>query len=178
MLWIGFICLSFQKRFCLPVASVSEKEEDDYINESGKVLPYRETVGVVSGSAVKRSSRLVRGGLVVAGTFSLGLGIIGIAIPILPTTPFLLLSAVCYSRSSDRFYNWLMGNRWFGRYIRNYREGRGMPARAKFFTVSLLWGSILFSGFVMTDIFVVSIILIVVAVAVTAHILSIKTLKE
>ena len=61
--------------------------------------------------------------LIAAGTLCVVLGVIGMFIPVLPTTPFLLLAAVCYGRSSKRFYHWLLTNRWFGEYIRNYREG-------------------------------------------------------
>ncbi len=64
--------------------------------------------------------------LIVAGTICVCLGVAGIFLPLLPTTPFLLLAAVCYAGSSPRFYHWLMNNRWFGRYIKNYREGKGL----------------------------------------------------
>jgi hypothetical protein len=77
--------------------------------------------------------------LIGAGTLSTGLGIIGIFVPILPTTPFLLLAAACYMRSSERFYQWLINNRIFGAYVRNYIEGRGMPVKVKLFTIILLW---------------------------------------
>jgi len=70
-----------------------------------------------------RRNSLIRRVLIVAGTFFVGLGIVGIFIPILPTTPFLLLAAACYARSSERFYNWLLNHRWFAKYIRPYREG-------------------------------------------------------
>jgi uncharacterized membrane protein YbaN (DUF454 family) len=65
--------------------------------------------------------------LVIAGTLFVGLGIIGIFIPVLPTTPFLLLAAACYARSSRKFHEWLLNNRWFGDYIRNYLQGKGFP---------------------------------------------------
>src|SRR3989337_662720 len=65
-------------------------------------------------------SKFKRGFFVIAGTVFLGLGVLGIALPILPTTPFLLLSAACYYKGSKRLHNWLMNNRWFGGYIRNY----------------------------------------------------------
>ena len=66
--------------------------------------------------------------LISVGSLSVLLGILGIFLPLLPTTPFLLLAALCYSRSSERFYQWLVTNRWFGEYIRNYREGRGITS--------------------------------------------------
>jgi uncharacterized membrane protein YbaN (DUF454 family) len=84
-------------------------------------------------------NRLYRGLLIAVGTVSVGLGVLGILLPVLPTTPFLLLAAWCYARSSERFHLWLLSNRWFGGYIRNFREGRGMPLRQKAVTLAILW---------------------------------------
>ena len=124
------------------------------------------------------SNRFFRYLLIIAGTIFLGLGIIGIFLPILPTTPFLLLAAACYARSSKRFYDWLMNNRWFGNYIKNYREGRGVPLKVKVFTISLLWITILASVFFIISNFLIEIILIIIAIGVTIHILTIKTIKQ
>jgi len=121
------------------------------------------------------SNRFFRFLLIIAGTIFLGFGIIGIFLPILPTTPFLLLAAACYARSSKRFYNWLMNNKWFGNYIKNYREGRGVPLKVKVFITSLLWITILASVFFIISNFLVEIILIIIAIGVTIHILTIKT---
>ena len=134
--------------------------------------------GNVSNQINKISNRLCRGVLIIAGTFFVGLGILGIFLPILPTTPFLLLAAVCYARSSKKFYNWLLNNKWFGKYIKNYRERKGIPLKLKILTVSLLWGTIIFSAFFIIQILFVSIILILIAIGVTIHILSIRTLKQ
>ena len=115
--------------------------------------------------------------LIGAGTLSTGLGIIGIFVPILPTTPFLLLAAACYMRSSERFYQWLINNRIFGAYVRNYIEGRGMPVRIKIFTILLLWLAIgLTTTFGVQNI-VIRIVLICIAIGVTAHIVLIKKRK-
>ena len=64
----------------------------------------------------KKSSKLIRPILIILGTIFLAIGIIGILIPLLPTTPFLLLAAACYARGSNRFYNWLLCNKFFGNY--------------------------------------------------------------
>ena len=72
-----------------------------------------------------------RGLLVVGGTVAVGLGVVGIFVPLLPTPPFLLLAAACFVRSSDRLYRWLLGNRLFGEYIPRYREGSGVPLASK-----------------------------------------------
>ena len=112
-----------------------------------------------------------------AGTLCTGLGIIGVFVPILPTTPFLLLAAACYMRSSERFYHWLIDNRVFGGYVRNYIEGRGMPVRIKIPTILLLWLAIGLSiAFAVQDT-VIRIVLICVAVGVTVHIVLIRKRK-
>jgi len=115
--------------------------------------------------------------LIGAGTLSTGLGIIGVFVPILPTTPFLLLAAACYMRSSERFYQWLTHNRVFGAYVRNYIEGRGMPVRIKISTILLLWLTIGLSVTFGVQNIVVRIILICIAIGVTAHISLIKKRK-
>jgi uncharacterized membrane protein YbaN (DUF454 family) len=114
----------------------------------------------------------------VAGTFFLFLGIVGIAVPLLPTTPFLLLAASCYLRGSARMYKWLMTNRYFGQYLKDYRDGRGMPLKVKIGTVILLWAVITFSAIFATSITVIRIGLFVVAVGVTIHIVTLKAKKE
>ena len=124
------------------------------------------------------SNKIFRYLLIIAGTIFLGLGIIGIFLPVLPTTPFLLLAAACYARSSKRFYNWLMNNRWFGTYIKNYREGRGVPLKVKVFTITLLWVTILASIFFVIRSFWIELVLIIIAIGVTIHILMIKTFKQ
>ena len=124
------------------------------------------------------SNRFFRYLLIIAGTIFLGLGIIGIFLPILPTTPFLLLAAACYARSSKRFYDRLLNNKWFGTYIKNYHEGRGVPLKVKVFTIFLLWITILASVFFVISDFWIKIVLIIIAIVVTIHILTIKTYKQ
>ena len=110
----------------------------------------------------------------VGGTFFLSLGIVGIAVPLLPTTPFLLLAAACYLRGSRKMYEWMLTNRYFGRYVKDYREGRGMPLKVRIGVISLLWAVIGFSAIVTTNETTVRIVLLAVAVGVTIHILTIK----
>jgi len=106
-----------------------------------------------------------------------GLGIIGIFVPILPTTPFLLLAAACYMRSSEWLYQWLINNRIFGVYIRNYIEGKGMPIRIRIFTILLLWLTIGLSMTFAVQNLVIRIILICIAIGVTVHIVLIRKRK-
>jgi uncharacterized membrane protein YbaN (DUF454 family) len=120
---------------------------------------------------------LVRSLLITAGTLSVALAIVGIFIPILPTTPFLLLAAACYARSSDRFLRWLLGNRWLGGYIRSYREGRGLTRMTKALALAALWATLALSGAFAVTSWWVRIILIGVGVGVSVHLLRIKTYR-
>ena len=78
----------------------------------------------------------------IAGVLAVLLGVIGIFLPLLPTTPFLLLAAACFARSSPRMHHYLMTHRVFGPYLRNYHEGRGIPARAKVLALLMMWSSL------------------------------------
>ncbi len=108
------------------------------------------------------------------GTISLALGLIGIFIPVLPTTPFLLLAAACYARSSQPFYHWLINNRLFGTYILSYREGRGLPFKVRFFTIIMLWLTIGLTVVVFINEGWLKIVLLAIALAVTVHIASLR----
>ncbi len=121
--------------------------------------------------------KILRMFLIAIGTFFVSLGFIGIFIPLLPTTPFLLLAAACYARGSKKFYNWLLNNKWFGTHIKNYRENKGISIRAKIVAITLLWVTISISIFVI-DIFFARLILVLVAIGVTIHLLSIRTLRS
>lgn len=110
--------------------------------------------------------------LIVLGSISLGLGIIGIFVPLLPTVPFLLLTASCYLRSSNRLYQWLLSHRYFGKIITDYRENKVIPLGTKVISLILLWASISLSAFVFVSKIWVKILLLVIAVGVTIHILS------
>jgi len=115
--------------------------------------------------------------LIIAGTLLVGLGIIGILVPVLPTTPFLLLAATCYARSSQRFYHWLLNNKWFGNYIKNYIQRKGVPLKVKVLAITWLWITIGFSVVFTVEVFLVKLILIVIAIGVSIHILCLRTLR-
>ena len=112
---------------------------------------------------------------IAAGTGCVGVGAVGLAVPVLPTTPFLLLAAFFYARSSQRFHDALLSNRVVGSYIRNYVEGRGMTLRSKVATLGLLWLGISLTAAFATDSSVLRTALLTVAVGVTIHIVTLKT---
>lgn len=116
--------------------------------------------------------------LIVAGSISLGMGILGIFLPVLPTTPLLLLAAACYVRSSDRLYQWLITNKRFGPYILNYREGKGIPLKSKIMGVTLIWISMLFTVIVVIPLVSIKILLLGIAAYFTRFILKQKTLEK
>ncbi|MEW5797695.1 MAG: YbaN family protein [Bacteroidota bacterium] len=117
---------------------------------------------------------IIRWSLLTAGTVFVGLGILGIFLPLLPTTVFFLMASWCYARSSKRFYEWLHHNKYFGTHLKNYREGKGISIPSKISTIVILWVGILYSIFA-TQSLVIGIILLAIAVGVTIHIVVIPT---
>lgn len=116
---------------------------------------------------------------VILGTLSLVLGIVGIVVPLLPTTPFLLLAATLYLKGSQRLYDWLINHPRLGKYIRYFREYRAIPLHAKIISVTLIWLTI---GYcivaVVNEHWWAQVAMGVLAVAVSWHILSYATLKK
>ena len=107
---------------------------------------------------------------IVAGSIAIGIAVIGIFVPLLPTTPFLILAAFCYGRGSKRLYNMLLSNRIVGNYLRNYLEGKAMSVKAKILTLSMLWIVSGCTAALLTDSPIVRIVLFAVASGVTVHI--------
>ena len=112
------------------------------------------------------------------GTIFLGIGSIGAILPILPTTPFLLLSAACYIRGSPRIYQWLISNRVFGEFIGNYVKGKGIKRRQKWIAICSTWLMISVTIIFFLDEVLLRILLLVIAGAVSAHILSLPTFND
>jgi len=112
--------------------------------------------------------------VLVLGLIALGLGTLGMVLPLLPTTPFVLLAAGCFSYSSDKFYEWVKKNRLFGPYIENYREKRGLTKAFKIRNIIILWVSLAISMFLLRSVWIY-VLLSIVGVCVTTHLLMIKT---
>ena len=109
------------------------------------------------------------------GLAAVGLGMIGIVVPGLPTTPFLLLALWFFSRSSPRLRGWLLSNRLFGRYLDDYRRGRGIPRRVKVYILAVMWAGMALCAVYVLQNWWLRALLLAVAVCVTVHICRIKT---
>lgn len=114
--------------------------------------------------------------LISAGCASLSLGLIGVFVPLLPTTPFLLLASACFIRSSERLYTWLIGHRLFGDYIRCYIQYRAISRKARVLGVSLLWAFIGYAAVFVAQALWLRAVLLLIAVGVTCHLLCLRTL--
>jgi len=131
----------------------------------------------ISTEVTIQQKPIIRWSLLTAGTVFVGLGILGMFLPLLPTTVFFLMAAWCYARSSKKLYDWLHHNKYFGRYLRNYREGKGISLASKISTIIILWSSIGYS-IVVTESFVIHLILLAIAIGVTLHIMFIPTYRS
>ena len=104
----------------------------------------------------------------------MGLGAVGVVLPVMPTTPFVLLAAFCFSSGSKAFYEWLCRNRIFGQYIENYRTKQGITKRHKVASIIFMWMGMITSAAILRTLHVY-IILLLVGTGVTIHLLTIKT---
>jgi len=121
--------------------------------------------------------RATRLGWILVGHGFLGVGFLGVALPLLPTTPFVLLAAACYVRGSRRFYTYLLTHRVFGTVIRDWDQHRAMSARAKRWAIACVLLSITASTLAMDRIWM-RVVLVLIAVLVIAGLLRIPTRKE
>ena len=113
----------------------------------------------------------------ILGTIFLFFAVLGIILPLLPATPFLLLSSACYVRGSRTLHNWLMNQKYLGPYITNIKTKRGMPLKAKLATITILWASLLFSIY-RADSLLLDSALVLVGIGVTTLILKLKTVDQ
>lgn len=110
-----------------------------------------------------------------AGFILIGIGVLGIFLPLLPTTIFLILASACFMKSSPRANRWLEENKYLGVYIKNYRDKTGVPLSSKISNIILLWLSISISMYFLTEELYIRITLLAVGIGVTIHLLLIKT---
>tara|TARA_B100000965_G_scaffold399004_1_gene418073 strand:+ start:533 stop:1036 length:504 start_codon:yes stop_codon:yes gene_type:complete len=116
----------------------------------------------------------------ISGLISMIVGLIGIPVPGLPTTPLMILAAACFARSNQRFYDWIINNKLFGHHVKNYREGKGIPKTSKPLILLTLWGFVLFAVFyaIPDDVAVSKIGTLVLAIIGTIFILRIPSFED
>lgn len=121
---------------------------------------------------------LKRALLIGAGFLSLILAIIGTLLPVMPAMPFFIIASLCFSASSKKFHNMLLNNKWIGSHIRNFHERKGLSLRTKATIIIFQWLASALTAIFIVKITIVRIILVIMALGVTAYILSLKTSKE
>jgi uncharacterized membrane protein YbaN (DUF454 family) len=112
---------------------------------------------------------------ILIGTISLVIGIIGIIVPVLPTTPFILLSAGCYYRGSSRFHDWLLNHNYFGPIILEYSDGKGIRRNNKIKAIILTWIMVLVTALFILDSLSMRLFIVSLAIIGTIVILRLKT---
>lgn len=113
----------------------------------------------------------------ISGILLVAIGIIGIFLPILPTTIFLILASACFVKGSPRTNEWLRNHKILGIYLKNYQDKSGLTIKAKVLNVALLWIMILSSAYFFTEEFYIRLLLLGIAAGVTIHLLMVKTKK-
>ncbi len=126
----------------------------------------------------KAKNKVTRFLFILCGSFSVAFAVLGIFLPLLPTTPLLLLAAYCFGKSSDRIHSWLINNKIFGNYIKNYQAGKGIPLHSKVTAILSMWVVIIISGIWGTDLLLIRIILLLVGSGVTIHLLRMPTFRK
>lgn len=114
----------------------------------------------------------------ISGVLLVAIGVIGIFLPILPTTIFLILASACFIKSSPKANEWLRNHKILGVYIKNYQDGAGLTVKSKIFNITFLWTMILVSALFFTDLWYIQVLLLAIAIGVTIHLLMIKTRKN
>ena len=114
---------------------------------------------------------------IISGFLLVMIGVIGIFLPLLPTTIFLILASACFVKGSPKANEWLRNHKILGAYLKNYQDKSGLTLKAKFFNLAFLWIMILSSVYFFSEEFFIRLILFAIAVGVTIHLLMVKTKK-
>jgi uncharacterized membrane protein YbaN (DUF454 family) len=124
------------------------------------------------------SGKIMRGVYIIVGTIALVIGAIGLFLPVIPTTPLIILAAACYYRGSERLHAWILSNKWFGETIKNYQAGRGLTRDTKVKAISMMWAMILISTWFFVSNLFVRVVMIGVAIGVTVYLVRLPTLER
>lgn len=114
----------------------------------------------------------------ISGVLLVAIGVIGIFLPILPTTIFLILASACFIKSSHQANEWLRNHKILGMYIKNYQDKSGLSVKSKIFNTTFLWIMISASAIFFTELWYIRLLLFAIAIGVTIHLLIIKTKKD
>jgi uncharacterized protein len=115
---------------------------------------------------------------IIVGSISLAAGLVGVFLPVIPTTPFILLSAGCFLRSSERLFQWVVSNETLGPTIQNYHEGKGITKNTKIRAIVMMWLTISLSVyFFITNTYLIA-LLYVIAIGVSVYLFKLPTVKE
>ncbi len=129
------------------------------------------------GGGLRSLNKFSKALLIVLGTISLVVGIIGAFLPVLPTTPFVLLAAFCYVRSSKRMYDRLMNSRFAGKHVQSALAGHGIPLSVKIFSVAMSFCMIGYVSMFGTESFIVRMLLGMLFAVQVYFMIKIKTLR-
>ena len=124
------------------------------------------------------SGKMMRGIYIVVGTIALVIGAIGLFLPVIPTTPLVILAAACYYRGSERLHNWSLSSRWIGDTVKNYQEVRGLTRDTKVRAISMMWAMTLISAWFFVINPVVRVAIICVVMGVTVYLVRLPTLEK
>lgn len=113
----------------------------------------------------------------ISGILLVSIGVIGIFLPLLPTTIFLILASLCFVKSSPKANEWLRNHKILGMYIKNYQDKSGLTIKSKFFNIFFLWTMISASAIFFTELWYIRLLLFAIAIGVTIHLLLIRTKK-
>lgn len=121
--------------------------------------------------------RLLRWAYMAAGALLVGIGVLGVFLPLLPSTIFFLGAAACFGRSSPRAHRWLTTNRWFGKHLHNYQQEKGATIPAKMFSIGSLWLGIGITEYFFLENLWLRLALLAIAAAVTTHLIRLRTIR-
>ena len=143
-------------------------------------MPFSESKTMFKNSRNQHSAQLpkfYRYLYLISGFLLVLIGVIGIFLPVLPTTIFLILASACFVKGSPRANEWLRNNKILGAYLKNYQDKSGLTVKAKVLNIAFLWLMISVSALLLTEEFYIRLLLLAIAIGVTIHLLMVKTKK-
>ena len=132
----------------------------------------------VEGDGESLTIKMKKAFYIILGTIALVIGFVGLFLPVIPTTPLVLLAAACYYRSSNRLHNWILRSKWFGETIENYQAGKGLTKITKIRAIVLMWVMITISVVYFVENFLIQLLLLGIAFAVSLYLIRLPTYND